>query len=261
MFNDYNIFWQSVYKHFLFLIREEIEVYQRNAVDFKHGILNQQFNTFINSFDNSVIRFYSTNYDRLPAIINKNLFEGFTPDTNGVLNFDANRVMRDDDCNCYYNLHGNFNYERGFDNLVLNTEKTNSDVGFGDADGENRSLLVTNIITGLNKSSRILNTPFAQFYNKFFSDCYSADLIITIGYSYSDIHLNNPLINSKTRIIIVGYDDYGNINYPIQFAKDIFREYNPGFGDETGWNTHKTLYRKGFKEFLANSEWQNMNTN
>ena len=86
-------------------------------------------------------------------------------------------------------------------------------------DQDNKKVINSNIITGFNKTSRILTTPYSQFYHRFYQDCIIAENIYIVGYSFGDIHINKAiktasLINKKLKIYCVTYvsiDEYGGV--------------------------------------------------
>lgn len=62
----------------------------------------------------------------------------------------------------------------------------------------------------MNKASRILFPPHLQFYNSFYTDCIRADQLMIIGYSFSDVHINQTIksalkANNKLKVLIVDY--------------------------------------------------------
>jgi hypothetical protein len=77
-----------------------------------------------------------------------------------------------------------------------------------------RKILLTNIITGYQKTQRTALSPFRQMLSAFDRDCIEADEIFIIGYSYGDEHINDIIrnarkYNSKCKITLINpsFDD------------------------------------------------------
>ena len=57
---------------------------------------------------------------------------------------------------------------------------------------------IFNIVTGFNKLQKTTVEPISAMFTSLANDCASCDLIATIGYSYSDIHINRILKYAKS---------------------------------------------------------------
>jgi hypothetical protein len=68
-------------------------------------------------------------------------------------------------------------------------------------------LILTPIISGYNKATRISYEPFLSLFNAFSYDVSNADLLIVVGYGLGDQHMNN-LLNKRNPPIL--YIDYKN---------------------------------------------------
>jgi hypothetical protein len=217
-FNSKHQYMNKIYNHFIKLILEKIEPYEQTFKE--HGDLNNSFNDFLASFnDNNTIRFYTTNYDRIPAKIKPNyFFEGFGRELEIKQKhtfFDTEKVTSEINQPCYYNLHGSIHYNYGGAGWLLNPEKVFYQLELSQKEinqlGEIH--LPSNIITGMGKASRILFGPHLSFYNSFYNDCMRTDNLIIIGYSFSDIHINQAIRNAivskrnpkNLKVIIVDY--------------------------------------------------------
>jgi len=151
-----------------------------------------------------VRRFYTLNYD---TWLNKYLgfYDGF--DSTGK--FEAEKVMRKNDMDCHYNLHGSILWQNDLDKDRM--KKLKNPVDYlsytqSSTHGLNREpLIATPIITGYNKLERMKFNPYLQFYYALQNDILNSDLLILIGYSFSDTHINNILSLFQGKCVVVGY--------------------------------------------------------
>src|SRR5690606_2729418 len=123
------------------------------------------------------------------------------------------------DCNVHYNLHGSVFWEvQARDKSQLPnpyfylTESPNFPVNsyeYSTKQSERgKTIFLSNIITGYQKTQRSIFAPFKQMLSAFDKDCLSANNIYIIGYSFNDEHVNACLrtaieYNKKMKIIIV----------------------------------------------------------
>ncbi len=215
---EINFFFKSVYEHFMKLIIEEIMKYSSAKSVNKYKNLNKNFRLFLDCFKDCKIRFYTTNYDRIPIKSSKlKFFDGFSFKGRRHNEFNRKDIISDNHRNSYFNLHGSiyFNvvrYKLSPEELarfywVCTPNRVNKEgIKIKDRkDQMSRHLIASNILAGLYKPSRLLITPVFQFYQKFCRDCQEADLIFVIGYSYGDKHLNAALgdavIINKPKIV------------------------------------------------------------
>jgi len=56
-----------------------------------------------------------------------------------------------------------------------------------------KTIHVSNIITGYQKSQKSKLTPFRQFHSAFDNDCLTANKITIAGYSFNDEHINEAI--------------------------------------------------------------------
>lgn len=157
--------------------------------------------------DNSILRLYTLNYDNLFKSLlaeeNINCFEGFFESDNYYSRADVLKISSDTESNIHYNLHGSAYWK------VLSTDKNslpNPEIvilkgihlQMNDSSAtlqieKGKTLQVTNMITGYQKSQKSKLTPFRQFHSAFDKDCYTADRITTVGYSFNDEHVNEAI--------------------------------------------------------------------
>lgn len=176
--------------------------------------------------ERNIFRIYTLNYERIFKILLEkrsiSVFEGFDCDEcipmGCSLRANISRILSDKDCNCHYNLHGSVywrvfnldqyqlpNHEIGLcagPNLQINHSPASFQIEKG------KTLLVTNIITGYQKAQKVHITPYRQMHAAFDYDCFFADEIYIIGYSFGDEHINQCLktalrYNKEVKITIV----------------------------------------------------------
>jgi len=161
--------------------------------------------------DGQTLRIYTTNYDHLwPKIAASTIpfFNGFedkiqeTPFKQLAPNI--RRILQDRDSDCYYNLHGSiyFDYKSidvdTGDKLGKYIYQPDFSVNLREQYGvahinPSEGMPVTNIITGYSKVQRTFIEPIKAFHHSLSLDCLDADEVISIGYSYSDHHINRAL--------------------------------------------------------------------
>jgi hypothetical protein len=188
--------------------------------------------------------------------------------------------------NISYNLHGSIFFDYLLFEWVYNPNKViKLNIGTSDEkDQTGKSFIKSNILTGLNKSSKILFDPQYSFYQSFYSDCSESELIISIGYSFIDHHINKAIsdrLKIKSPLIL-------NINFIQQFndavknneqispwdedwdklsnnlcysSSDTFdEEINLQNSSKKGWiftkEKKQIFYYKGFYDFLMNEDWK-----
>lgn len=267
--NDYHSFFKQVFRYYINLIVNQIEKYSipiENKVE-----LNNKLNNFLNSLQNP-LRVYTTNYDRIiPKIYNGEMFEGFSKQGE-ELKFDLNKVLTDSSINSYFNLHGSVHFDMDFpDNVKYRKDEYILDFGSGASDKndqDHKKLINSNIITGFNKSSRILSNPYSQFFHRFYQDCLSANKLFIIGYSFSDPHINSSIktaltINKDLKIYCVSYQVHKDENIEMVSENDwvtfsnssknlLHIDFKYIIDSFLGRRYYDQIliYRKGFEQFL-----------
>ncbi len=176
--------------------------------------------------ETNVLKLYTLNYERLFKILLERkgirLFEGFDAGENveigKILRADIPKILNESTCNVHYNLHGSAFWDvRNLDDnqlsnpeLVLNyglVLPVNNDPAMLQVE-KGKSLLVSNIITGYQKSQRSMLSPFKQMQFAFDRDCCNANRIYIVGYSFGDEHINQAIkiairFNENVQIIII----------------------------------------------------------
>ncbi len=217
--NEY--YYYELYLHFTFLIKKEIEKYEIDGEN-DYCELNKVFNQFLNQVkgENGIVRFYTLNYDYLvPNISNLTFFDGYDKVTGKI---DEKRIIEDDKVDCYYHLHGSFKLnligEKSNDYSVCNVQRSFVQNDF----------IPSNIITGYNKSDRIFNDIFYEFYQKMIEDFINADRIYILGYSFNDMHVNAALRRAikKAVVEITVVDKCSLQDFGFKYSKIAGRDMN-----------------------------------
>jgi len=270
---------QDILYHFVNLIIEKVKLYALQDSSKINLQLNGQWNGFLQSLKGQFpkIRIYTLNYDRFPVNISTCLkfFDGFNE--SGAP--DLNKLWQDADPLSYINLHGSVHW--GYDKNKKDWHCDRAQVFdcppnvFKIEDNNNRAnyMIRLNIITGLQKSFRILENPFYDFYQKFVSDCLNADTIITIGYSYGDEHVNKALGMTRRALIDVMKDTDSHNNTVIINSVTAKRvgliadrilnvKMNKSQNVTNGYVTQEnnqfnlTVCFQGLEKFLAGRQWE-----
>ncbi|MBX7153241.1 SIR2 family protein [bacterium] len=171
-----------------------IEYVDRSKLSCKDSM--NKLMSFLSFFFDYTIRSYTLNYDH---IVNSILdgFDGFDQKIDAEY-YAANpqRIFRCLDENCNFNLHGSIYYEsRPNNNWFEWVRGVNYSIQSepDKYDQKGNPILMTPIITGLNKANRILFKPMSYFFHAFQTDCLQANIIMTLGYSFSDVHINQAI--------------------------------------------------------------------
>ena len=170
-------------------------------------------------------RIYTTNYDDFILQSIPDLFYGFSPSPSSeAKRFDPAHFWEMIDVASVTHLHGSIHM--GFHTPSLDNEMGElfwyDDLGnakrnatFSGGLGSTRrmdgsSYMPTSIVTGLDKTSSLQQSPFIHFYAGLGRDLVAADIIYVIGSGLSDLHINAWLREArnrkpKTPIILVDF--------------------------------------------------------
>jgi SIR2-like domain len=176
---------------------------------------NELFCNWIKSLQNDyIIRMYSLNYERLFKLLLENkgleIFEGFDMQAPNLEFFnkypvDIRRILTDINSNSFYNLHGcvnwsidsvNDNQLPGYQYWLTDAPNMGKESAMIEIE-KGRQFVLTNIISGYRKVQRTALSPFRQMFSAFDSDCFTADEIFIVGYSYGDEHINDIIRNAR----------------------------------------------------------------
>jgi hypothetical protein len=246
------LFYMELYLHFVFLIVERIKVYDNKSNIDNYSKLNERFNRFLLQLNHNrgLIRYYTLNYDLFPLKI----YDGFSNGYNNIGELDIKGIINGNFTDVYYNLHGSINID-------LRKIKAGYVYGFDTATTfENNKLIPSPIITGYNKLDRLFEMSYFHLYNKLIDDCYNADNIYIIGYSFGDKHINSAIRGAmqigKTRITIIDRIDINDKDSRIRFTNN-YKRTSPtpdySIAKMEPINTRKLqLHFNGFEEYLGN---------
>lgn len=269
-FREENTFFEALLNRFFEIITKELS-YSRwwKIGNEKYNKINSLLKEFIGYYTskNDIVRYYTVNYDLLAEFATKlKFFKGFVKG-----GFNLRKVMEDDDVLCHYNLHGSVffrRYNRGWHCTDMKQEQP---ISFYNSHKNQRgeTIFESNITTGLNKISGAMETPWYHFYHKFYNDCWKADVIYTIGYSFSDIHINKAIENfvgsGKGWLIAIDkIGDFADNNLKnIRFPNGNIYDMPHKEPDNKGWITDSNLKLKffcnGFEKFLVQKQWERCN--
>jgi len=285
-------FFQLLVSEILSEIVESIEKYAYHSTNSSKVItddnfeINQLFSKWINQINqtgNDIFRMYSLNYDRIFKIILEEydehitIFEGFScnnkSENDSKLTPNIRKILEDVNCNVHYNLHGSifWKVEARDGNQLPNPTFYLTDEPFFPRHSfeqatyqseKGKTIMLTNIITGYQKTQRGIFSPFKQMQASFDKDCCFADNIYIVGYSFNDEHINASIktaiqYNKDVKITIIE-PSFTKYNNDLDIAKRIFScegnmsNINPQHKEKirTFFDGKFTVHEKTFKEYL-----------
>jgi hypothetical protein len=240
----------------------------KNFCDFTLELLHKKY----------AVKFYTLNYDNLiPQILTSTiqkykLDEGLDNSFHIERHFNYNLNTFCTARLSHFNLHGSIFLKKVFNSITIRNEIVYStfpsylDVG-SPLDGGNpgQPLLFLPIIAGYNKTQRIFSSPFNFGFNAFVNDCSDCNILLTIGYSFSDPHINSILASfidwKNTQFVhVTKYGgNFSDSREYIQLDHDVTQICINKQGDtwDHDMNNHKHIYKQGFEEFLKDkSKWE-----
>nr|WP_319399007.1 SIR2 family protein [uncultured Carboxylicivirga sp.] len=276
------LYFSELFKHYYRLVANAIETYDSNYQLEEYEGLNNSLLKFISYYHSCGyrIRVYTTNYDRIfTSVVRQKykVFDGFNVndvDEFGVLfPYNSNKILKDKSCFCHYSLHGSVYWHKVFDgeyDFKLNPFEVSREIEFTNSQATNPNQIIVpiNIVTGYNKLQRISLKPLNSIYSAFLYDCNRADLLITVGYSFGDPHLNRileePLLKESAEYYNITFQSdpesyLGSIEmrrlsdlYPLRFSNLSIEE---NWITSTNGAFKERIYYKGFDKFLNEKEW------
>ena len=272
----------EVIKHYLTIIRTQINSYDVSSTVAKYNSVNEQLWDFYTRLkkEGYVVRFYTTNYDELlPKIFKEQrgvqLYSGFDQIKNYTVDYFPNirEILLNRDVECYYNLHGSIYWQTGTNkdyepSFVYSEGDGQTHERYFRSEGTNPAerTIIFNIVTGFSKLQKVSVEPLKSFFNSLTYDCIDADLLISVGYSYSDNHINNILKHSvsenKAKLLhitfsenILGTPEFINMQQCV-----IRRRSHEEFKKDGNWHVTEDkkalIYSGGFQSFLENRDWE-----
>lgn len=264
----------NIYQHFINLILDKIKEYNSCVLDKKNERINKRLVKFIGHLMNKrySVKIYTTNYDSLiPQVLSSNfkVYEALKKEKNGNITFIYNLQRFRKVHLSHFNLHGSIFLDREMDfqkmkySVIYNPEAPKYTKALNpDGGNPNEPLLFSPIITGYTKAQRGFSTPFNLGFNAFTNDCNDCRAIITMGYSFSDPHINSILSNftcwEKSKLINVTFTDKEFQETPEGkiFDYEIYNLYKED-EDENWFHGQKRkihVYKKGVEQFLLDKE-------
>ena len=248
-----SLFYGELYLYFIYLIIEQIKTYDNETNLNKCHKINEIYFRFLMGLkqNRGLIRYYTLNYDLLPLKIYDGFFNGY----DNIGKIDVESIVKSKYTDVYYNMHGSTN-------ASFNKIKAGYIHGFKTATTfENNFLIQSPIIAGYNKLNRLFGESHFHFYNSLIGDCYNADVIYLIGYSFGDIHINSAVNGAmqigKTKIIVIDLIDIAD-NKSRRIFENNYKKTNPTNeysikGIEPNNPNKLQLHLNGFKEYLESN--------
>lgn len=212
--------WNCVPFLFRQLITEEVADLHANHKVPSYNNLTQLQTNFVSSISSGKsINIFTLNYDEiiLDSIQNLNFVTGF----NNHGRFDIKSFLLATKTISFPHGHSRFSFDNDGILFHANSQIANpyrlNKIGVHDrtktkylVDSPYSYSFNTFVSTGQQKESTFDVNPYAIYYQKFASDCLTANKIYTIGYSFSDPHFNRMLLNflkisPSNRIVIVDF--------------------------------------------------------
>jgi hypothetical protein len=273
----------NLLRYYINLLIDEIVKYNDQVLDNKNSDINASLLTFTKYFLNRgySVKFYTTNYDNLiPQVLSKHIkiYEGLLSSNSSIrkFNFDLNRFRTSRVS--HFNIHGSIFIKKLWDNkensyqIFYDRDKLYQEMpDYSTMTGGNpkETLPFSPIITGFNKTQRMVSNPFNLGINALINDLNDCRALVTVGYSFSDPHINSILSSftscDKAKYIHITkmnreFDANGNKeNHGLDFFDTEMikkQEDETWFKDKTG---RKFIYKKGFEEFLSSkSNWSDL---
>ena len=160
-----------------------------------------------------VTRVYTTNYDDFIQQAAPDLYHGFdsTPG-GGPRSFEPEAFWASADKDSVFHLHGSVHFgfpPRGHASDDLNVLRWFHDraearlhasfTGSAERKMDGSLYLPSALITGFDKLARMQQTPQAHYYASLARDAMTADLIVLVGFSLVDLHINARIAEARRR--------------------------------------------------------------
>ena len=269
--DEKRVYCGDLFRHFVNLVVDKIDKYNNNILDDEFETINNRLIAFTKDFlnRNYSVKFYTTNYDNIvPQVLGeqfkvyKGLYKSSAIDKKFNFDLDAFRTAR----LSYFNIHGSIFLKHAmvgtqYETLYGSSSQHLIHALAINAGNPSERLLFSPIITGYNKTQRMVNKPFNLGFSAFTNDLNDCEGLLTVGYSFSDPHINCILSSftnwNKAKFIHVtkcdgdfggfGNREYAQLDYSVTplYKKE---ENDIWFHDVTN---RKHVYKQGFDEFLS----------
>lgn len=259
----------SIYKHFVDIVIQFIKEYDEKVCTAKYKQLNESLNKFVEFLLNKKysVKIYTTNYDtNIPQILSKRkIYMGEHLFFDGSAVYKANYLRNKDSHLSYFHLHGciywTFKFIENKYRVVKSMEIGEVQSLFAQGGNPSESLIFSPIIVGYSKTQRSLMNPFNIGFANFANDCNDCNKLLTIGYSFSDPHINSIIQTNvdfnKVRLAHIGFverfegsSEYTKIDY---FIRNLYKK-----NEDESWfnsiNNNFVAYKKGFSNFIENRD-------
>ena len=195
---DIDSLWE-IYKNCINAIIHEVEKYENRVLQDKNKRMSivSFWNVLSKKFES--INYYTTNYDEiLPYIIK-------SKDS-------CIEATKSNNKEQFFNLHGSIHLCKEWNGQSYDIKHKDVTCYLNNAlliDGGNPNevLLFSPIITGRNKTQRLMDKHFNRSFVAFANDLSECGVLIIIGYSFSDPHINMLIKEytsfDETRVIVI----------------------------------------------------------
>ncbi|MBN1970970.1 MAG: SIR2 family protein [Candidatus Delongbacteria bacterium] len=278
----------DIYKRCIEIIIKMIKSYDLNIkVNKSKNESLKNFICFAKSQD-YILRAYTLNYDQMFIDVCKDtpieFIDGFEKteflvdpyiigSSDYIYEFSPNQVINEINKNCFYNLHGSIFWHWKHSPLSNSAKsqflKTSQYFG-GCFDWQsinidtlkesniNERIINAPIITGFKKLQRMNIEPFNAISNTFYRDCHSADVVVFIGYSFGDSHINSVLSSANItdkEILIVDYNlQKDKKNYKLESI--IGSDFNDIIDNGVNKKGNIRYFSEGITDFLELEQYK-----
>lgn len=217
-------------------------------------------NSFISKYlEDSDLKIYTLNYDRLIPNLVRNHHEIYEGIDEEVFSYNLCKMIHHHFT--YFNLHGSIYIDYNPNSGIKLRERPAEleKAIFINGGNPNEQKIFLPIIAGYHKSQRMMSKPFNFGLSAFMYDSQESNIIIIIGYSFGDPHINSILSNfvktNNSEIIIVDYSsDMKHSCRLINNIRTVFSIHNmfAKVEDRVYENVDKTItiYLKGFDRYI-----------
>jgi len=274
----------NILKHYIDIVTEKIDDYNCRVSEYPQ---NQLLINFVRELlcDNFSVKFYTLNYDSMiPQILSKQfqIEEGMFPlDYFHGFNITSMNKLQTAKLS-HINLHGSIflahsdvEWNPRGELLYFKERQPMPDYIKAMEFGKSSGMLVSvPIITGYNKTQRMINKPFNWAFNTFMNDLKDCNRFLSVGYSYSDPHMNSMIcsflnwnqikyvhINNFVNNRQFDYNEYDEDRYLNQIvSSSSFDDDNYLSEDKADdqWVYDKEgkvrVFKKGFEAFLSDKK-------
>lgn len=229
-------------------IEQSLDSYVDGFIDIpKYNFQRFDINKFLNTQNDNIIAHLHGQIKFAPPN-----WKIITDKTNTLCSPDENKYINIYPKNTLYKYKNYEDANNRRNNIIYSSPQQNQS-------GEN--IFNANIITGLLKTDKILQTPFDVYYHKFLDSLTKNHNLLIIGYGFSDLHINkafyeyNNIHQNDKKVILIDYFKEDDIQcLPRGDASDALSnksEFINRITNENCWGIHYKKYTK--KEFTKDN--------